>query len=224
MQELLAFKQCAVLDDFLGTAAHACERSHNDGHKEVADEVLVVHDGISLGWSIACEEGTDHCQQGSLQESDAEILHVGNLRLEVTVQEDGELFQYARFLLVGRWYVADSGGGQLRTVLQIELVPLLGRHLTLVRHLAIAIERLLINDVEYDFGIDVAAHGASAGLCIGIVCGLLEIGDSVDGVAVEHGISATIEQPETVEEFIDVAGRLVDVDDDELPLQRLFLQ
>ena len=103
-------------------------------------------------------------------------------------------------------------------------MPLLRRHLTVVRQFTVVVQCLLVDNVQHDFRIDVAAHGTGTGFGVGIVGGLLEISDGINGVTVEYGISAPVEQPQSVEELIDVAGRLVDVDDDEFSLQRLFLQ
>ena len=91
MEELFAFEQGTILDDFLGTAAHASKRGHDNCHEQIADEVLIAHHSITFGRSIAGQQGADHSQQGSLEEGNGQILYVGNLRLEITMQEDGEL-------------------------------------------------------------------------------------------------------------------------------------
>ena len=103
-------------------------------------------------------------------------------------------------------------------------MPLLWRHLALVRQFAGAGECFLVDDVQHHLRVHVATHGAGAGLGVGIAGRLLEVGDGVDGVAVEDGVAALVEQPQAVEQLIDVARRLVNVDNDELSLEGLFLQ
>ena len=219
-QEALALQEGTVFDNLLGTTAHTREGGHDDSHEEVADEVLVGHDAIALRRSKARQIAADQCQQGSLQEGNGHILRIGNLGASGAVQEDAELLEGSRLLLVGSRNVAD--GNSLLTLcllgLQIEFVPLLWRGLALIRELATAVEGFLVDDIQYNLWIDITASGAGAGLCIGIVGSLLEVGDSIDGIAVEYGIATLVQQPQAVEELIDVAGRLVDVDHDELAL------
>ena len=225
-QEALALQQGTVFDDFLGTTTHTGEGGHDDGHEEVADEVLVGHNAIALGRSKARQIAADQCQQGSLQEGNGHILRIGNLGADGAVQEDVELLERTRLLLVGSRNVADGHGllTFLLLRLQVELVPLLWRGLALVREFAAAVEGFLVDDVEHNLRIDIAAGRTSAGLRISVVGCLLEIGDGIDGVTVEDGIATLVQQPQAVEELIDVARRLVDVDHDELALQRLLLQ
>ena len=138
--------------------------------------------------------------------------------MDGAAQEDEELLECSWLLLVGSRYVTDIDLLHAFPLLclQIELVPLLRCRLTLIRELATAVEGFLVDDVEHNFRVDIAASGTSAGFCVGIVGSLLEIGDSIDGVTVEDGIAAFVKQPQTVEELINVAGWLVDVDNDEL--------
>ena len=100
MQETLALQQGTILDDFLRTAAHADEGGDDDSHEEIADKVLIVHHRIAFGWRIAGQERTDKGQQRSFQQSNAQILDVGDLCVDVASQEDGKLLQRSRLLLV----------------------------------------------------------------------------------------------------------------------------
>ena len=103
-------------------------------------------------------------------------------------------------------------------------MPRLGRHLSLVRLFTAAVKSLLVDDVQHYLRVHITASGTGAGLSIGIAGGLLEIGNGVDGVAVEYGVAATVKQPQAVKELVDVARWLVDVDNDELALKRLLLK
>ena len=42
------------------------------------------------------------------------------------------------------------------------------------------------------------------------------IGDGVDGVSIVDGIAALVQQPQTIEQLIHIAGRLMDIHDDQL--------
>ena len=88
---------------------------------------------------------------------------------------------------VSNWY----GRGVLDGI-EIHLVPLLRRDLAGRTHAARRVDGLLVDDVEHDLRIDVAAEGAGAGLGIGVIGGLLEPGDGVDGIAVIDRISAGV--------------------------------
>ena len=112
----------------------------------------------------------------------------------------------------------------MRLVTDIHLVPLLWRHLALLGELAAAVEGFLVDDVQDDLGIDIAAGGTGRGVGVGVVCRCLEIGDGIDGIAVENRIAALVEKPQAVEEFIYIARRLVDVHHDEFAFVRLLLQ
>ena len=103
-------------------------------------------------------------------------------------------------------------------------MPLLRRHLSLIRDLTTVIEGLLIDNVQHDLRIHITTRRTSAGLGICIVRSFLEIGDSIDGITVEHGVASFIQQPQTVEELIDITGGLVDIHDDQLTLEGLLLQ
>ena len=84
-------------------------------------------------------------------------------------------------------------------------MPLLWTHLSLIRDFTVVVKCLFIDDVQHDLGIHITTCGTGAGVCISIVGRSLEIGNGINGVTVEDRITAFIEQPETVEEFIDVA-------------------
>ena len=112
----------------------------------------------------------------------------------------------------------------MRLVTDIHLVPLLWRHLALLGELAAAVEGFLVDDVQDDLGIDIAAGGTGRGVGVGVVCRCLEIGDGIDGIAVENRIAALVEKPQAVEEFIYIARRLVDVHHDEFAFVCLLLQ
>ena len=72
--------------------------------------------------------------------------------------------------------------------------------------------------------IDIAAEGAGAYFCVGVVGSPLEVGDGLDRIAVVNRIAASVEQPQPVEELEYVGGRLVDIDHYELSLIGLFLE
>ena len=103
-------------------------------------------------------------------------------------------------------------------------MPLLRRHLTRIGHLSAVVEGLFVDDIQNNLWVDITTGRTGAGLCIGIVGCVLEIGDSINGIAVEHRIAAFIEQPQTVEELIDIAGGLVDINHDKLAFIGLLLQ
>ena len=84
-------------------------------------------------------------------------------------------------------------------------MPLLWTHLSLIRDLTVVIKCLFIDDIQHDLRIHITASGTGAGVCIRIVRSCLEIGNGINGVTVEYRITTFIKQPETIEEFIDVA-------------------
>ena len=129
-----------------------------------------------------------------------------------------------RLLLIRRRNVADRRGSHLFPVLHIELMPVLRRHLPLIRRLAGITDGLLVDDVQHDLRVHIPTGGTGTRLGIGIVGRLLKIGNGIDRITIEHGITATVEQPQSVEELIDIARRLVDIHHDQLTLQGLFLQ
>ena len=140
------------------------------------------------------------------------------------MQEDAELLQLVRFLLVGSGNVTHHRCLHLLAVLQIQFMPFLRRHLALVAYLADIVQCLLVNDVQDDFRVHVATGRTRTGLCIGIVGCFLEISDGINGIAVEYGITALVQQPQAVEQFIYIARGLVDVYNNQLAFQRLLLQ
>ena len=140
------------------------------------------------------------------------------------MQEDQELLDGIGLLLIGVGHIAYGGFCELGSFFQIEFVPLLRCHLPFIGGFTAAIERLLLDDVQHNLGVHVTTGGAGTGFRIRIFGCFLEIGDSIDGVTVEHGVATFIQEPQTVEEFIDIAGGLVDVYHDELALVCLLLQ
>ena len=151
-------------------------------------------------------------------------MDVGDLCLDVSLQEDAELFQTSRFLLIRARNVAHSRLRLFRSVLQIQLVPLLWSHLAFVRYFSAAVQCLLVDDVQHDFRIHVAASGAGAGFSVGIAGSLLEIGNGVNGITVEHGIATAIQQPQTVKQLVDITGGLMDIHHNQLALICLLFQ
>ena len=83
-------------------------------------------------------------------------------------------------------------------------MPLLWTHLSLIRDLTVVVECLLIDDVQHNLRVHITTSRTGAGVCISIVGRCLEIGNGIDGVTVEDGIAAFIEQPQTVEKLIDI--------------------
>ena len=228
MEELLPLQQGAVLDDLLCAAAHADERCNNHRHEEVAHQILVLHHAVALAGRIACQHSANHRQHGSLEQGDAQVLEVRDLRLQVALQEDDELLHASGLLQLGggEWggFLLRGEGLGLGTALQIELVPLLRRHLPLVRRLATAADGPFLDDVQHDLGIHIPACRTGTRLGIGIARSLLEISDGVNRVAVENGIAPAVEQPQAVEQFINVARRLVDGQHDQPPSAGLLFQ
>ena len=224
VEKAFSLQQGTILDDFLRAAAHARKCCHDNSHEEVAHQVLVVHHRVTLRRGEACEQSADDSQQRCDAQGDGEILHIRNLGLDVTMQEDGELLECVRFLLVRLRHVEDSWLRHFLTVLQIELMPVLWCHLSFVRKFSRIVQRLLVNDVKHNLRIDIATSWAGAGFRVNIIGCLLEIGDGINRVSVKHGVSTLVEQPQAVEELIDIARRLMDVDHDEFALERLFFQ
>ena len=100
MQETLTFQESLVFDYFLCAAAHSDKGCHDDSHKEITDQILVVHHTIAFRRCVTCKERTDQCQQRCLQQGNTKVLDIRNLGLDVTVKEYHELLQGTRFLLV----------------------------------------------------------------------------------------------------------------------------
>ena len=224
LQELFAFQQGTVFDNLFCAAAHTDESGHDDSHKEIAHQILVIHDGVTLWWGITGEQGTDHRQHRGFQERNTEVLDIGDLRLEVSTQEDQELPELARFLQIGGRHFADVRLRKFWLMLQIEFMPLLWRHLSGFRGFTCIVDCFLVDDVQHNLRIDIATGGAGTRLCVGVVGCALEIGDGIDGIAVEDGISALVQQPQTVEELVDITGGLMDVHHHQLALVGLLLQ
>ena len=85
-------------------------------------------------------------------------------------------------------------------------------------------EGFLVDDVQYNLRIDISTGRTSTGLSIGIVGLLLEIGNGIDRIAVEDRVAASVQQPQTVEQLIDIARWLVDIDNYQLVLESLLLE
>ena len=85
-------------------------------------------------------------------------------------------------------------------------------------------EGFLIDDVQYNLRIDISTGRTSTGLGIGIVGLLLEIGNGIDRIAVEDRVAASVQQPQTVEQLIDIARWLVDIDNNQFVLESLLLE
>ena len=103
-------------------------------------------------------------------------------------------------------------------------MPVLRIHLSLVRRLSCIAKRFLVNNVKYNLWIDITTSGAGTGFCVSIVGCFFKIGNGVNGIAVEYRVSAPVKQPQAVKQLVDVAGWLVDVDDNELALECLLFQ
>ena len=85
-------------------------------------------------------------------------------------------------------------------------------------------EGFLVDDVQYNLRIDISTGRTSTGLGIGIVGLLLEIGNGIDRIAVEDRVAASVQQPQTVEQLIDIARWLVDIDNNQFVLESLLLE
>ncbi len=85
-------------------------------------------------------------------------------------------------------------------------------------------EGFLVDDVQYNLRIDISTGRTSTGLSIGIVGLLLEIGNGIDRIAVEDRVAASVQQPQTVEQLIDIARWLVDIDNNQFVLESLLLE
>ena len=86
------------------------------------------------------------------------------------------------------------------------------------------VEGFLIDDVQYNLRIDISTGRTSTGLGIGIVGLLLEIGNGIDRIAVEDRVAASVQQPQTVEQLIDIARRLMDIDNNQFVLESLLFK
>ena len=84
-------------------------------------------------------------------------------------------------------------------------MPLLWTHLSLIGDLTVAVKCLFIDDIQHNLWVHITASRTSTGVCISIVGCCLEIGNGINGVTVKDRITTFIEQPETVEELIDIA-------------------
>ena len=85
-------------------------------------------------------------------------------------------------------------------------------------------EGFLVDDVQYNLRIDISTGRTSTGLSIGIVGLLLEIGNGIDRIAVEDRVAASVQQPQTVEQLIDIARRLMDIDNNQFVLESLLFK
>ena len=103
-------------------------------------------------------------------------------------------------------------------------MPLFWCDLSFLRDFTRIVKCLLIDDIEDNLRIHIATGRTGTGLCISIGRSLLEIGNRVDGITVIDRIATLVQQPQTVEKLIDVAGRLVDIHDDQFALIGLFFQ
>ena len=103
-------------------------------------------------------------------------------------------------------------------------MPLLWFHLALVRQFARVVQRLFVDDVQHDLGVYVTACRTRTSLSISVICSFLKVSYSIYRVAVEHGVATLVQEPQTVEQLVDITRRLVDVHHDELALQRLLFQ
>ena len=121
-------------------------------------------------------------------------------------------------------HIADIRLRELRTVVQIHLMPLFGRNLSFIRDSARIVKCLFVDNIEYDLRIHITTSGAGTGLCICVCRSLLKISNRVDGIAVIDGIATLVQQPQTVEELVNIARRLVDIHDDQLTLIGLLFQ
>ena len=86
------------------------------------------------------------------------------------------------------------------------------------------VEGFLIDDVQYNLRIDISTGRTSTGLGIGIVGLLLEIGNGIDRIAVEDRVAASVQQPQAVEQLIDIARRLMDIDNNQFVLESLLFK
>ena len=85
-------------------------------------------------------------------------------------------------------------------------------------------EGFLVDDVQHNLRIDISTGRTSTGLSIGIVGLLLEIGNGIDRIAVEDRVAASVQQPQAVEQLIDIARRLMDIDNNQFVLESLLLE
>ena len=216
------------MDNLFGRRTHADESSHDDGHKHVRHEILVVHQRISALWSISGEQGADDSQYRCYQRGHHQILHVGHLGAYVALQEYHKLLYCSRLALSRLGYVRYLGllvvVGAPGFVVHVYLVPLLRRDLALRALHTRTVQSLLVDDIQYHLGVEIATRRTHTRIGIGIASSLLEIRDSVNGVAVIHRVAPLVEQPQAVKQLVYVAAGLMDIDDNQPPSIRLLFE
>ncbi len=106
----------------------------------------------------------------------------------------------------------------------VDFVPVFGAFLASVGGVAIFVFLAGVEDVEDEFGVDVAAGGALSDVGVGLVVLGFEVYDALGGVAVVDGVSAGVEDEHFVEHLVDVGRGLVDDDEHEFAFEGEFSQ
>ena len=104
----------------------------------------------------------------------------------------------------------------------VDFVPVLGTFLASVGGVAVFVFLAGVEDVEYEFGVDVAAGGALSDVGVGLVVFGFEVYDALGGVAVVDGVAAGVEDEHLVEHLVDVGRWLVDDDEHEFAFEGEF--
>ena len=158
-----------------------------------------------------CQQGTDTSQQRCLKQCDGKELFVAELCLRITLHEQPELRNGSRFLLFcyRQWFLLQLI--KLLTLFEIHVMPSLRTHLAFVRELSLAVHGTLLDDVQHYLWIHIATGRTGTCISVSIVGCCLEICDSLDRITVKDRISASVQHPQSVEEFIHIAGWLVDI-------------
>ena len=89
----------------------------------------------------------------------------------------------------------------------------------MLRFIAVFIHHFSFNDVEYLFGVHVAAVRAFAFRKIHLVCQSFEVDDAFNGIAVINRVATIVQDKQLIEHLEDVARRLVDYGKDQFSAQ-----
>ena len=106
----------------------------------------------------------------------------------------------------------------------ILLVPLLGTNFALTDELSIGVDHTGFDDAQGLFGLYITAHIAFTLFGVDIMGRLFEIDDGIHGIAIVNDASTLVDNQQFIDQFIQIAVGLMDVDNDQFPLEHLAFQ